>query len=348
MYILKIDSEKLKKFCTEILEKMGLPNKDASLVSATLVFADLRGVHSHGVARLKSYIDRIKAGVICPITNIKILREDCSTVLIDGQNGFGQVIGVKAMQIAVEKAAKTGICFVGVKNSNHLGVLAYYAMQATQKNMIGIITTNAAPAVAPWGGTEALFGTNPIAIGIPKKDEPLVLDMAFTTVARGKIRLAKKKKEKIPLGWALDKKGRPTTDPDEALKGSLVSIGEFKGVNILMMIDILCGILTGSKANSKVKRVTDLSGPTGIGNNFLAIDITRFLDINDFYTRVDELVYKVKNTQKLKGVEEIFLPGEPENRNYNLYKKEGIPLNKEIVKELENVAEELCVKAKLI
>jgi LDH2 family malate/lactate/ureidoglycolate dehydrogenase len=334
---LAVSVDKLTKFCYEVLRNVGLPEHDAIIVTDTLIFADLRGIHSHGVARLKPYVDRVIRGVTLPVTKISTVNESCSTALLDGGNGFGQVAAVQAMELAINKAKDTGIGFVGVRNSNHIGAASYYTIKAAEKIAIGFATSNAAPAVAPWGGTEAMFGTNPISIAVPAESEPLVLDMACTVVARGKIRLANKKNETIPIGWAFNSKGEPTNSPEEALKGTLMPIGGYKGSNLALMIDVLCGLLTGSKANIDVRRVADLSGPTGIGNVFVAIDIAYFQDVNEFCRKIIQMASRVKNSPKREGVEEVFLPGEPEIRKREQYLVKGIPISMEVLEELTSL-----------
>jgi LDH2 family malate/lactate/ureidoglycolate dehydrogenase len=232
----------LLEACGRILEKVGVPPEQARIIAEVTVEADLRGIGSHGLLRLPAYVHRVQAGLMAADTQLKVVRERGATVLLDAQGGFGQVAGVYAMNQAIERARQHGVGFVAVRNANHFGIAAYYTMMALPHRMIGIAATNAAPSMAAWGGTTPVLGTNPISVAIPTgQDVDIVLDMASSVVARGKIRAAATKGERIPLGWALDAEGRPTEDPQAALKGTLLPIGGPKGYGLALVVDVLAG-----------------------------------------------------------------------------------------------------------
>ncbi len=244
----------LKEFCTQLLQKLGVPHQEAEVTADTLVSANLRGVDTHGVMRMTYYTAKLRSGVIKPKVDLTPIRETIATALLDGHDGIGQVISHRAMQIAIRKAKEAGIAYVSVRNSNHLGACAYYSMMALPHDMIGFVFTNASPRLAPTGGTERLFGNNPWSIAVPAgRQLPVVLDMANSVVAAGKIRVLQKEGKPIPEGWALDVDGVPTTDPEKALKGILLAIGGYKGYGITLIVDLLTGVLADSAYGPRVK-----------------------------------------------------------------------------------------------
>lgn len=341
---IRVKAEDLFKFCLTVLKSVGVKEKDAEIVAENLVLANLRGVDSHGVARLPAYVRRVKKGLINPLAPIEIVRDSETTALIDAHSNFGQVAAMKAVALAAEKAKKFGVAAVGVRNANHFGMAAHYAMKLTQQKLIGMVMSNGPPAIAPWGGKTPMFGTNPICIGFPvDENESIILDMAVSVVARGKIRLAALKGEKIPEGWAFDEEGKPTTDPKAAIKGSLAPIGGPKGYGLALSIDILCGVLTGSSYGQNVKALDDYSGPSGTGFFIEAINIESFRPYQEYKTCIVSYVRDIKSSPKKEGVTEIFLPGEIEKREIEQRKKFGIPLSKEVLLALKNLAKELNI-----
>jgi len=340
-----VRAEELFEFAKNALIRVGVPEKDAKVVAEMLVLANLRGIDSHGVVRLHSYIERILRGLINPRATPRVIREYGAVALIDGDNGLGPVAAMYAVNIAIEKAKAYGVGIAGVRNANHFGMAAYYGMKIAEKRMIGIVLSNAPPAMAPWGGRVARLGTNPICIAFPYKNgEPIVLDMALSVVARGKIRLAALKGERIPEGWALDESGKPTTDPVKALKGTLMPIGGPKGYGLAVAVDILCGILTGSAYSIYVKALDDFSGPSRTGFFIEAINIEAFRSYDEYLKDLEDFVKIIKETPRAEGVAEIYLPGEIEANTAKKRIKEGIPLDSETVDLLKKIAEKLGIE----
>jgi len=341
-----ISAEPLKEFCTQILQKVGLPEPDADLTADNLLFANLRGTDTHGVSRLSIYIQLIEGKVVNTTPDLTIIKDNGASLLVDADNALGQVCGGFAMKLAIERAKKSGISWVGVRNSGHLGALAYWAMMALPHGMIGICTTSTPSLLAPWGGKEPGVGNNPFAIAIPTgKEMPLVLDMALSIVARGNLFLAAKEGKKIPEGWAIDKNGRPTQDPNAALEGSVLPIGTYKGAGIAMMIDVLCGVLTGSAYGRDIGSVIppDLSKPLGFGHVMMAIPVNGFIPMDEFTSRLNQYVDQLKQSPPADGFDEIVIPNEKEFYTEINRKKQGIPLTRTNVDELCRLAEKYRV-----
>lgn len=346
---IRFKSNQIEEFCIKLLEKVGVPKEHAKMTINNLVSADLRGIASHGVARLPVYLKRIQLGLVNPNPNLKVVKSSTTSLLIDGDNGLGQVVGEKAMEAAVKLAWEQGLSMVGVKNTNHIGIGAYYALKAVEEDMIGFCVTNASAHMAPWGGIKPLLGTNPIAIAVPAGIyPPVVLDMATSIVARGKILLAAKKDEKIPLGWALDKEGNSTQDPQEALHGSILPLGGPKGYGLSLMVDILAGVLTGALYGGNIPSMTEnFTKPLNEGIFLIAFKIANFMPVKVFKQRMDDLIREIKESPKAPGVEEIFLPGEIEYRASLERIENGIPLSETIVNELNLLAKSLEINEEL-
>jgi LDH2 family malate/lactate/ureidoglycolate dehydrogenase len=331
-------AQTLETFCAEVLQKAGLSADGAAIVAESLLCAENRGVYSHGVVRLETYIQRIEAGVMKIQAPIEAVMDSQAVALLDANNTFGQLAGHRAMTLAVEKAKQYGNGVVAVKNSNHFGVAAYYAMLAMKADMIGCVFTNSSPAMAVYGTKTPLIGTNPIAIAIPAGEcDPIVLDMSTSVVARGKIRYAALTGHSIPLGWARDVDGKPTEDAKVALKGSLEPVGGVKGSALSLIIDIVCGILTDTVLTGGVKNITDVSGPSKTGHFFAALDISRFIDMNLFKSNIDFVIKHIKSLPAVDGGQ-IFMPGEIEFNLGRKRMKEGIPVEEEVVRSLNAVA----------
>lgn len=324
----------LIKFSSEVLNKVGVPKEYADIVADQLVLANLRGVDSHGVIRLPLYVNGILSGDINPNPKIKVISDGGSYIYIDGDNGVGQVVALRATELAIERARKYGVCVIGIKNLKHIGMLAYYTLRIVNNGMVGVVAANASPNIAPLGCKKPITGTNPLSIGFPRKYEPpILLDMAMSVVARGKILVAAHKGEKIPEGWAMNKEGRITTDPKEAIEGILLPFGGYKGFGLAVSIDILCGIVLGGGYSLKMRR-----GFYSQGGVFIqAINVGMFRSYEEYLNEIEEYVKEVKSTPTAEGFE-VLLPGEPEYRTYLKRIKEGIPLDDETFKELKELS----------
>jgi len=328
----------LKKIIRKIFLKYKLSKEHASICVDALINAELVGAPSHGMSRLKMYCDRISKKVINPKAKIKIKKISKSIAHIDANNSIGFVAADIAIKIAIGNAKKTGIGLVAVKNSGHYGLSGYYAEQAVKKGLIAMVFTNAPPAVAPHGALKSLFGTNPICFGTPTGSKvPFILDTSISMINRGKIRVAAREGGKIPDGVALDKFGKPTTDPKKALEGVQLPIAGFRGSGLAWMVDILSGVLTGGNHAGRVKDpFTDFSGPQNIGHLFFVIKPNLFVG-NSFNKRIKENIKIIKKLPKIKGIKKILYPGENKfNRFKNNLKKE-ISISKTVLKDLEEL-----------
>jgi LDH2 family malate/lactate/ureidoglycolate dehydrogenase len=329
----------LRVFCEEIFLSCGMAQEDAAILADSLVQANLRGVDSHGVTRVGIYVKRLKMGLVNPRPNIEVVRESDATLLVDGDNGMGQVVGVRALELGLDKAKESGGISVGVRRSNHYGAGAYYVQRAVARDMVAFAYSNAPPTMAPWGGVDPYVGTNPYAYGVPAGEHrPIILDMATSIVARGKIILAAEGDEPIPEGWAVDKQGNPTTDAREALEGSVLPFGGPKGYAISLMIDIMAGALTGAGFGPRVNSLYDnFDEPQNVGAFFQLIDIGHFAEPATFKAGVDRMIEEIKSSRKAADTDEIFLPGEIEYRKEQQRRASGIPVGAETVAELREV-----------
>jgi LDH2 family malate/lactate/ureidoglycolate dehydrogenase len=325
-----LSEEELRQFCKVKLEKSSMSEEDIATMVDITVKADLRGVSSHGVSRLDHYIQRMEKGLINPQPALNFEQRAGSVVFVDADNGLGQVVAHKAMSVAVEQAAEKGLCCVGIKNTNHIGLAGYYPEMAAKNKMMGFITANTNPAMAPFGGVQALFGTNPFAVAVPTKSRPILLDMATTNVARGKIRIYEKQNQEIPLGWAKDADGKDTTDPAMALLGTLSPVGGPKGYGMALLIDIIAGIMTGSKSCDGVCSLDDMSQTICSGNFLLAFNIECMINYNDYLDRVEELKEKIKTSEKADGVKELYLAGEIEYNTEERNRQNGLAVSKDL------------------
>ena len=337
---MKVKPEQLRNVAREILKGFHATDKEAELVAESLIRADMRGIDTHGVYFLTLLANRVDSGMIKIPTRLEVLRDEEATALIDGGDGLGQVAAHRAMELSIEKARKFGIGSVSVRNTNHIGILAFYALRIADQGMAGMVMSNGAASMPPWGGAEPFFGTNPISIAVPNgSNEPVVLDMSSSLVARGKIRRAERLKESIPLGWALDQNGEPTTDPSAAMKGTLVPIGGPKGYGLALMVDLLAGLLPGSQFGPQVKTFHQPLGPTGVGVFIMAIDVNRFMPIHQFKGLVQAYGDSIKRSRKAKGVSRIYLPGEIEFEKEKKALSEGIELSDSVVSSLNQLLE---------
>jgi len=327
----------LLKIIKRIFIKYGLSNSHSQISANALINAELVGAHSHGLSRLKMYCDRIVKKVINPKPKIKIKKISQSISHIDADNSIGFVAADIGIKKAIYNAKKTGIGFVAIKNSGHYGLSSYYIEQAVKKNLIGMCFTNAPPAIAPHGARKSLFGTNPICFGTPTSSKvPFILDTSVSMINRGKIRVAAKTGEKLPLGVALDKFGNITTDAKKALKGVQLPIAGFRGSGLAWMVDILSGVLTGGNHGGKVKDpFDDFSGPQNIGHLFIVFKPNLF--VNNYNQRIKDNIKRVKRLPKIKGTKEILYPGENKYKRYKTGLKNNIKVSNNIKKDLENL-----------
>ena len=328
-------NKELKKEIIEIFKKFGLSENHALISTDALINAELVGAYGHGLSRLKMYCDRIKKRLINPRPKIKIKTVSQSISLVDANDSIGFVAADIAIKQAIKNAKKTGIGMVAVKNSGHYGLSGYYAEQAIKKNLITMIYTNAPPAVAPHGSLKSLFGTNPICFGTPTGSKvPFILDTSISMINRGKIRFADKNNQKIPLGVALDKFGRPTTNAKKALQGVQLPIANFKGSGLAWMVDILSGVLTGGNHAGRVKDpFDDFTGPQNIGHLFITFKTNLF--VNNYNKRIKDNINKIKRLPKIKGVKEIVYPGQNKYKRFIMNSKKEIKISKIIKKDLE-------------
>jgi LDH2 family malate/lactate/ureidoglycolate dehydrogenase len=344
---IKVPAEKLSAFCQSCFEKLGLAPRGARITAENLIFANLRGVDSHGVIRMKIYADRLRAGGFKPKARPQVVAEQESSALIDARHGVGQIAATAAMRLAITKAKKTGVAVVSVKNSNHFGASAFYALQAIEHGMIGFAATNAGPTMAPTGGREGRLGNNAMAIAVPAgRLPPIVLDMATGAVAWGKIFVAQQAKRKIPVTWALDRHGLPTDDPNAAAHQGLIQpFGGYKGYGLSLLLDILTGVLSGGGFSTHVRTLyKQLETPSQVAHTCAALRIRAFMDLGEFHRRMEEMIQLMHSCPGAPGVERIFVPGEIEHETEQRRRAEGIPLNGELRNELHALGEELGVK----
>jgi len=339
-----VNHEKLRAFIKSLMMKEGMCEEDAFTCADNLVDADLCGVESHGVSRTTNYMKRLRTGVVRHKDELKVISEFPAAISIDGANEMGMVVGKFAMEKCIEKARETGCCFATANHSNHYGMASYYARMAANEGMIGVTSTNAPPNIAPWGSSKKYMGTNPIAISAPTSGEPIILDMAPSVVAMGKIILAAKLGKKIPEGWVLDPDGNPTTDPVVGQYGTLLPIGGAKGSGIAIFGEILCGVLAGAACGPYINHFwKDFEHPQNVGQYFMAIDISKFLPLDEFIKNMDSLVSELKALPKNPGVEEIFMPGEIEAMRRRERMKNGIELSEQVYGELEDLGQQYDV-----
>jgi LDH2 family malate/lactate/ureidoglycolate dehydrogenase len=323
--IATLSSSDLKDLVCKLLEKVNVPREDAARVADVMVSADLRGVESHGVRWLDIYLKRIMAGCMNPVTNLKVIREKAGFLLIDAQGGLGQVAMSSAVEMGSVKAKNAGISVVAVRNSNHFGAAGYYAEMATKANMAAMVIANSTPLMAPWGGVTPSIGTNPISFGFPTKGDPVIVDMATSASARGKVFVAAQKGTKLPDGVALNNAGEPTTDPKEALEGVLLPVGGPKGYGLSLAIDIMAGIMTGSNFGQNITSLYgDLEHPQNIGHFALFINIGDFLPVDEFLAGMQQSRSELTGSKLAKGFTQIFLPGEIEANMEKQRKEQGV------------------------
>jgi len=350
--------EQLFDFTVSVFRHFDVPDADARTAATVLQSADLRGIDSHGVARLHSYFDMLRLGRINPKAEVRIVRETASTATVDGDNGLGLVVGPKANAIAMEKALAAGSGWVSVRNSNHYGIAGWYVLQALERDLIGWAMTNSTKLVAPLWGAERMLGTNPIAIAFPGEHEPaIVIDMATCAAAYGKIEMARRAGSPIPLGWATDKDGVPTTDPNEMVEGgALLPLGSdrerggHKGYGLALMVDVLSAVLSGANWGPFVppfalrQEIPTRSVGKGIGHFFGALRIDAFIETAEFKRQIDQVVRTLRGTRPAPGTRGPLVPGDPEREAEAIRRREGIPLVIPVVEELRDISRQSGIR----
>jgi len=354
----RVTAERLKSFCAEALERLKVSNEDARITADVLVEADLRGIDSHGVARMSRYVSGIQQGMMKPQANPKVAHETPCTATIDGDAGLGQPVSHRAMKLAITKAREHSIGFVAVKNSNHFGIAGYYAMMALTEDMIGFCTTNTEVIVVPTFARNAMLGTNPIAIAVPAgRERPFVLDMSTSTVTRGKLEVYARTEKPIPTNWATDEKGVATADPAQVLQniinrsgggllplgGSLEESGGHKGYGLALAVEIFSAVLPGALYSNRVypKDKNGKTLPSGIGHFFGAMRVDAFRQKDEFKRDMDDLINRLKNAPKADGADRIYIHGEKEFEEAERLAKMGIPLNRKVAEDLRTIADQL-------
>ena len=336
-----IDHRRLADFASAVYASASVPQAGARLLADTLVQADLWGHQSHGVLRLGWYLKRIQAGVMQPVTRTEIVSDAGAMAVLDGHDGVGQVITAQAMQEAIHRARAHGISAVGVRNSNHFGTAMYYTRQAASEGCVAFLSTNASPAMAPWGGRKKMIGTNPWSLAAPAgRHATMVLDIANTAVARGKVYLARQRGERIPEGWAINAAGEATCDPQEAIEGIILPMAQHKGYAIAMMMDMLSGVLTGSSFGTAVHGPYQFEQRSGCGHFALALNIEAFQPLAEFNARMERLIAEIKSAPLAQGFDEVFYPGEIEARNDARHRRDGLELPDDTLADLEKIAKE--------
>ena len=336
----------LEEFTAAAMMALGLPSKDAAAVATLMVEADMQGSDGHGVIRLAPYAKRILAGGINLKPNIKVVQERTAMALVDGDNGMGHLVMKKATELAIHKARTAGIAWVGSRLSNHAGPASLYARMALQHDMIGLyFAVGNANHLPPWGGLDMLLSTNPIAAAIPTLDEvPVVLDMATTVAAYGKVKAKAQRGEMMPEGWMIDRQGKPLLDPTKSEEGFLLPIGGYKGYGLSLIVGILAGTLNGAAMGRQVIDFNkDFSTTTNTGQAIAIIDPSAFGDITEFKQNVDTLVRELRGSDRMPGVDRIWLPGEQSHEKRLSNEAHGIVLAPSLMKQLNDLATQLNI-----
>ncbi|HEY75339.1 MAG TPA: Ldh family oxidoreductase [Thermoflexia bacterium] len=350
----------VESFMLDVFRALGVPEEDARICTDVLITADLRGIESHGVGRLKYYYDRIKAGVQFTQTHFEVVKETETTALVDGHHGMGHVIAYRAMRLAMEKARRYGLGAVAVRNSTHFGIAGYYPLMAAAEGMVGLTVTNARPAVAPTFGTEPMLGTNPIAFAAPTDlPYPFCFDAATPITQRGKIEVLARAEKPVPEGWVIDEHGNPLTDPEQILRdlgaakaallplgGAGEEMGGHKGYGLGVMVEILSSALSGGPF------MKDLLGyapdgsrrPYMLGHFFLAIDVAHFIPLEEFRRIAGSILRALQNARKAPGHDRIYVAGEKEYEKEKEVRQRGIPINPNLRRDLRAVREELGIE----
>jgi len=342
----RVPAARLEAFIARALRAAGLPDADATRVAVLMTRADLIGADNHGVFRLPQYVERIHKGGMNVKPAIRVVREAAGMALVDGDNGMGHLVMEHAARVAMDKAASSGVAWVGARNSNHAGPAALYAAMPLERDMIGLyIAVGNANHMAPWGGTELLLSTNPIAVAVPALEEPpIVLDMATSVAAYGKVKGAASRGERMPEGWMIDRLGQALTDPARANEGSLLPIGGPKGYGLALVFSLLAGALNGAAVGrDTVDFNADQVTPTNTGHLVVAISIAAFAEVTEFKRSVDRVIRDLHASPTLPGVDAVRVPGERSHRLRIERERDGIPLHGTLLARLDGLAASLGV-----
>ncbi|WP_263366435.1 Ldh family oxidoreductase [Edaphobacter bradus] len=342
---MRFSPEQIQTLVTELSTRVGVPDADAAIFSEALIDADLHGVGTHGTSRLNIYLQRIRAGLIDPKASLITERKFGSILSLDASNGLGQVQAVKALELLVPVAKQKGVAAATIRNSQHFGALSYYCNLAAQQSLVLLAMTNCERAMSPEGGYEPFFGTNPIAVSFPTgKGFNIKIDLATSIVARGNIIAAQKQGNPIPLGWALDPNGEATTDPNQALLGTVLAMAGHKGYALALMVELFGGVLSGSSIGPDVGSMyKDLDRKQDVGHFFCLFNIEAFMDMAEFIQRIDQTIDRIKASKRRPGVEEILVPGERSSRTAQLNRSLGIAISGPTLIELRHWCNELDV-----
>lgn len=344
-----VNPQELTTRVASIFQKLDVPAEDARIVAEHLVEADLRGVHSHGVIRVPTYVAGIQKGSINPRPKIEVVEDNGGQVVMDGDLGLGQLTAFRANELAIERGKEHGMAAVALRRSTHCGAMAYYAIRSRAAGLIGIAITNAGMNMTPTGGTQKIIGNNPFAMAVPtNRDWPMVLDMATSVVAGGKLDVARSKGASIPLGWARDKDGNPTTDPVAARAGSLEPVGDYKGYGMAVMLDVLAGVLSGGRFGGMLGVGSSGSVEAGappargeMGQFFMTFDVQRFMPLDQFKARMDELIDQIHESPKSPGVDRIYVAGEIEHDLQSERLASGVPIEESVFESIEAAARDV-------
>lgn len=336
----RIDAEALRRFCQSILVAVEVPPAGAEVVADCLVSSNLQGIDTHGVARLPTYVRRINEGAVDPRGEPKVASRQGAVGLVDGANALGPIAAAKGMDLAIELARTSGVAYVGVRNSNHFSYAAYYCERAAHAGLVGMCSSGGEPTVAPWGGVNAFYTNSPIALAAPTRGAPVVIDLATSVSSRGNILLAKLLGKPIPDGWAVDAQGRPTTDAEAALKGSVLPMGGAKGYALIVALEVLNGVLTGGNFAPKVGSQAAKDGkPAGVPHFFIALDPGALIGREEFLERMDELVHATRGAKAADQGRPILVPGDRRRAVAADRGRTGILLPEEVLAELRILAD---------
>jgi L-2-hydroxycarboxylate dehydrogenase (NAD+) len=344
----RVPLAQLRQFLTVAMTRLGLPEADATIVGRLMAEAELQGSDGHGAIRLLPYARRIRAGGINLHPDIRVVQERAGMALLDGDNGMGHLVMQRAAEIAIEKARHCGIAWVGSRLSNHAGPASLYARMPMAHDMIGLyFAVGNANHLPAWGGLDMLLSTNPIAVAVPAGDEPaVVLDMATTVAAYGKVKAKAQRGESMPVGWMIDRLGQPLTDPKRAEEGFLMPIGGYKGYGLALIVGLLAGSLNGAAMGSEVVDFNhDDTTTTNTGQAIMAIDLSAFGDVAGFKARVDKLVRELRESERMPGVDRIWLPGEQSHQKRVRNERDGIPLPPVLLAQLQAFASDMGIPA---